>query len=526
MPGVSPPVASSPQPEPVSLASPGAPDSKLPISELASSGEMVRPAQSRSPRAIVTPQSPPAVTDPKVRTLTPPPVAGEGIGVSGLSATATDSSLGDTSGALPTARADDDLSNRSGSLGEGEEGDAKEDEYVVLTGSALPSEKWVPVKTMATEDRPCAAHRRHDFGPGLSSCAACGKSPTLNRGCLRCQIRLCSKCFDQHRQRGPGATRTDYEVLRSLGSGATAEVVLARARLSDKLFALKIMKKSPQPHGRREKTARRERDVMAKVAPQSPFLLRLHAAFQSGTRMFLVVDYMPGGDLYEYIRLKRRLPMEASQRAMAQVLEGLRALHAVGFVHRDIKPENVLLDERGNCKIADFGLTKDIESCKTFVGTDLYLAPELLGGGMQRRQPQSPASDLWAFGCLIVNCLTGGDPFPGDTTTVVYGAILRSAPRLYGAENTAAGSLILGLLKKNPVERFNGDQARAHPWFSQIKWDTLHEGVLPGWQAPPAEVPSRPKGGKGKALVEQYVDPSSDEGFVRDFSMTIGDLDQ
>lgn len=268
---------------------------------------------------------------------------------------------------------------------------------------------------------------------------------------------------------------------------------------------------------------------MAKVAPQSHFLLRLHAAFQSGTRMFLVVDYMPGGDLYEYIRKKKRLSNDASIFAMAQVLDGLRALHEVGFVHRDIKPENVLLDENGICKIADFGLAKEANSCKTFVGTDLYLAPELLGGGIQRRQPQSPASDLWAFGCLIVNCLTGGDPFPGESANVVYTAILRAPPRLYSADLTPARDLILGLLRKDPATRYTSKQAREHPWFSGIKWDTLHEGCMPGWERLPTD-PSALSSGSSRsntkrgALLEQYCDPH-DESLIRDFSMTVDQIE-
>lgn len=352
-----------------------------------------------------------------------------------------------------------------------------------------------------SEHRPCAAGRRHDFGPGLATCADCGAYPLLNRGCGRCGVRLCRRCFAEHRQRGREPLRTDFEVLRPLGRGAQAEVLLVRRRAGGGLLALKVAEKAETLRGRRAAEARAERDVMAAASARSPFLLTLHAAFQSATRLFVVVDHMPGGDLHAYVGRRGALGDAAGRRAMAQVLAGLLALHDAGFVHRDVKPENVLLDARGNCCVADFGVARPAaDRGRRVAGTDAYLAPELLqsGGGA----PQCAATDLWAYGCVVVHALTGHDPFPGlPPPGQLHSAILSRAPLLRGAEGSGARGLILGLLEKDQARRLSGDAAQRHEWLAGA--GPLTEGGMPGWAPPPGPPPPR----RARALTESRHEP-------------------
>jgi serine/threonine protein kinase len=284
-----------------------------------------------------------------------------------------------------------------------------------------------------------------------------------------------------------------FHILRVLGSGAFGKVYLAHHRPTGSLFAIKSMKKEALIRSGGPAQARVERDILALLmdhvcepdsalprspnrnigctseqASSHPFIVRLHCAFQTASRVFLVMDYLRGGPLMDYMRREALFSEEVARFYAAEMLIALQHLHSMGIVHRDLKPENVLLDQDGHVALTDFGLSKagmgrpetvsaasvmsqaaeaalnrcddlfatekfsedlpfklgcsgqrmqhaddstlgsDATTCLThsWCGTEHYMAPELLA-----REGHSFAADYWSYGCLIYEMLTGEPPF-------------------------------------------------------------------------------------------------------------------
>eukprot|EP01059_Diplonema_ambulator_P023388 TRINITY_DN38852_c0_g1_i1.p1 TRINITY_DN38852_c0_g1~~TRINITY_DN38852_c0_g1_i1.p1 ORF type:complete len:396 (+),score=103.16 TRINITY_DN38852_c0_g1_i1:46-1233(+) len=284
-------------------------------------------------------------------------------------------------------------------------------------------------------------------------------------------------------------SRSDFENLKLLGKGASGVVLLVRYKKTGQLFALKVLSKTDIIKNGRPDDPVRERDIMKKA--DFKFLVKMHYCFQSVSKLFFVLDYMPGGDLYDYTGNWEggHFDEETAKYYAACVYMALQHLHSNGIVYRDLKPENVLLDEKGNAKLADFGLSKQLsipggeedERAKSFVGTAYYIAPEIL-----YKKAYSYSVDWWSYGVLIFNLLTGENPFYGDNVNEIFNAILKDSPKVRNCYKVSpeAKDLIQRLLCKNEGSRLMGVDIKAHPWFRGFDWDSLGTKPAPNWIPP------------------------------------------
>merc|ERR1711994_394190 len=200
-----------------------------------------------------------------------------------------------------------------------------------------------------------------------------------------------------------------------------------------------------------------ERKILQSL--QHPFLMHLRYAFQTEAKLYFVLDYYRGGELFFHLKKKRRFSEYQAQFFVAEVGMALGHLHSLDVVYRDLKPENILLDYSGHICLTDFGLSKDLSTIRrdsddeealsfSFCGTPEYLAPEIvmsLGHGK--------AVDWWALGILLYELTVGIPPFYSQNVNEMYRYIKQAALRFPPKLSKDCKTLITGLLKRNPKQR-------------------------------------------------------------------------
>ena len=269
-------------------------------------------------------------------------------------------------------------------------------------------------------------------------------------------------------------TFSDYEPLKLLGRGSFGEVLLVRLKANKKLYAMKILNKNLLKLKGQQAHTMTERNLMVKI--NSPFIVNIKSAFQDDTKLYIVSEFMQGGDMFYHMHDGQIIIFnnEKTKFYIMELVLSLEALHNNKMVYRDLKPENILLDSKGHVKLADFGLSKilDEENDKAFTicGTPQYLAPEIL-----LRKGYDKAVDWWSLGCVMYEMLAGKLPY-----AVKRGA--KMSIKIYDQEvqypsnmNKDAKDFIQKLLIKNPSERLgsgpNGiEDIKNHPFFKGIIW--------------------------------------------------------
>jgi serum/glucocorticoid-regulated kinase 2 len=205
-----------------------------------------------------------------------------------------------------------------------------------------------------------------------------------------------------------GVEVDDFTLLKMVGRGGFGKVYLARKVDDGQVFAMKILKKSHILQRRQVAHTVTERDVLARL--NHPFIVNLHFAFQTSSKLHLVLDYCSGGELFYHLRKAGRFQEVNVAFYAAEAALALQYLHCHGVIYRDLKPENVLLDEAGHIKLADFGLAKEGmfegKYTSSFCGSADYLAPEVISS-----EPYNNAVDWWSLGCLVYELIVGFPPF-------------------------------------------------------------------------------------------------------------------
>uniref|UniRef100_A0A8C5UIF4 non-specific serine/threonine protein kinase n=1 Tax=Malurus cyaneus samueli TaxID=2593467 RepID=A0A8C5UIF4_9PASS len=241
------------------------------------------------------------------------------------------------------------------------------------------------------------------------------------------------------------ADPSQFELLKVLGQGSFGKVFLVRKITppdSNHLYAMKVLKKATLKVRDRVRT-KIERDILADV--NHPFVVKLHYAFQTEGKLYLILDFLRGGDLFTRLSKEVMFTEEDVKFYLAELALGLDHLHSLGIIYRDLKPENILLDEEGHIKLTDFGLSKEAidheKKAYSFCGTVEYMAPEVVN-----RQGHSHSADWWSYGVLMVG--TGAVcAHPGDPEGIPHPKKL-GMPQFLSAE---AQSLLRALFKRNPA---------------------------------------------------------------------------
>ncbi|KAJ1927693.1 Serine/threonine-protein kinase [Tieghemiomyces parasiticus] len=278
-------------------------------------------------------------------------------------------------------------------------------------------------------------------------------------------------CY-QRRESGP-LTIEAFDLLTVIGKGSFGKVMQVRKRDTDRIYAMKILNKSKIVMRSEVQHTLAERTVLAQI--NHPFIVPLKFSFQSPEKLYLVLAFINGGELFHHLQREGRFDEHRSRFYAAELLSALECLHTYNVVYRDLKPENILLDYKGHIALCDFGLCKlnmtETERTNTFCGTPEYLAPELLYG-----QGYTKTVDWWTFGVLLYEMLTGLPPFYDENTNEMYRRILEDELRFPDDMNVRARHLLSGLLKRDPNQRLGHNGAheiKAQPFFGEIDWNML-----------------------------------------------------
>lgn len=269
-----------------------------------------------------------------------------------------------------------------------------------------------------------------------------------------------------------------FDLLRVIGRGSFGKVYVVRKKDTNRIYAMKVLRKS-RIISRSEVThTMAEKTVLAKI--RNPFIVPLKFAFQSPDKLYLVLAFINGGELFHHLQLEGRFDENRSRFYTAELLSALECLHDFNVVYRDLKPENILIDYNGHIALCDFGLCKlnmkENERTNTFCGTPEYLAPELLLG-----QGYTKTVDWWTLGVLLYEMMTGLPPFYDENTNEMYRKILQDELRFPDDMSEDARSLLRGLLTRDPNERLgnNGsEEIKNHAFFSSIDWRKLNQKKL------------------------------------------------
>ncbi|XP_075059401.1 ribosomal protein S6 kinase alpha-2 isoform X2 [Mixophyes fleayi] len=274
------------------------------------------------------------------------------------------------------------------------------------------------------------------------------------------------------------AEPSQFELLKVLGQGSYGKVFLVRkikGSDSGQLYAMKVLKKATLKVNDRVRS-KMERDILAEV--NHPFIVKLHYAFQTEGKLYLILTFLRGGDLFSRLSKEVMFTEEDVKFYLAELALALDHLHSLGIIYRDLKPENILLDEEGHIKVTDFGLSKEsIDHDKraySFCGTIEYMAPEVVS-----RKGHTQSADWWSFGVLMFEMLTGTLPFQGKDRKETMSLILKAKLGMPQFLSCEAQCLLRALFKRNPINRLGAgldgvEDIKRHSFFMTVDWNKLY----------------------------------------------------
>lgn len=269
----------------------------------------------------------------------------------------------------------------------------------------------------------------------------------------------------------------DFELLKVVGKGSFGKVMQVMKKDTHRIYALKTIRKAHIISRSEVAHTLAERSVLAQI--NNPFIVPLKFSFQSPEKLYFVLAFVNGGELFHHLQKEQRFDINRARFYAAELLCALECLHGFNVIYRDLKPENILLDYTGHIALCDFGLCKldmkDEDRTNTFCGTPEYLAPELLTGAGYTK-----TVDWWTLGVLLYEMLTGLPPFYDENTNDMYRKILTEPLHFPGPEIVppAARDLLTRLLDRNAEKRLGAKGAaeiKAHYFFHSIDWRKLLE---------------------------------------------------
>ena len=273
--------------------------------------------------------------------------------------------------------------------------------------------------------------------------------------------------------RSTDLSMASFDILGVLGRGFFGTVHLCLRLNTTKLYAIKSMHKSRiiTPEASYVESLFDERNIL-KDFPH-PFIVGIHFAFESQTKVYLGMEYVPGGDIRERLRDAGRIPLEEARLYIAELVLVLNHLHENRVIYRDLKPENVLIDAEGYVRLTDFGLAQLFPSdeevrSRRFCGTPAYMAPEMVD-----RDEYGIAVDWWSLGVFAYELLAGVNPFSRSTDEKTYQAILTTDAPHRDTIDPIAWDFISKLLVKDPAERMTGAEAVKHKFFDGLSFSEV-----------------------------------------------------
>ncbi|KAH9579780.1 Protein kinase domain [Trypanosoma melophagium] len=277
----------------------------------------------------------------------------------------------------------------------------------------------------------------------------------------------------------PKISIDDFELIATIGEGTFGRVYQAREKGTDNIFAIKEMRKEVVERENMVEHISAEKVILQNIS--HPFIVSLHYAFQTSSCLYLVLEFLSGGELFYHLGNVRVFDEYRAKFYCGEIALAIGYLHSRNIIYRDLKPENAVLDKDGHVCLTDFGLAKmDVsDACNfTFCGTPEYLAPEFL-----RAVPHGKAVDWWSLGIMLYEMLEGIPPFYSENTSTVYEQILTAELKFGIASDDEADlpeisgeaqDLLRRLLDRDPETRLQDlEEFKRHPFFHDIDWDKL-----------------------------------------------------
>ncbi|KAF2453321.1 kinase-like domain-containing protein [Lineolata rhizophorae] len=271
----------------------------------------------------------------------------------------------------------------------------------------------------------------------------------------------------------------DFQILKLIGKGTFGQVFQVRKKDTKRIYAMKVLSKKVIVQKKEVAHTLGERNILVRTAmADSPFIVGLKFSFQTPSDLYLVTDYMSGGELFWHLQKEGRFQEARAKFYIAELILALQHLHEHDIVYRDLKPENILLDANGHIALCDFGLSKaniaENDTTNTFCGTTEYLAPEVL----LDEHGYTKMVDFWSLGVLVFEMCCGWSPFYAEDTQQMYKNIAFGKVRFpRDALSTEGRNFVKGLLNRNPKHRLgatsDAEELKAHPFFADIEWESL-----------------------------------------------------
>ncbi|CAK1364859.1 unnamed protein product [Cercospora beticola] len=306
-------------------------------------------------------------------------------------------------------------------------------------------------------------------------------------------------------------TLQDFVINRTLGTGSFGRVHLVQSKHNQRFYAVKVLKKAQVVKMKQIEHTNDERKMLQRC--RHPFLITLWGTWQDSKNLYMVMDFIEGGELFSLLRKSQRFPNPVAKFYAAEVTLALEYLHSMDIIYRDLKPENLLLDRHGHIKITDFGFAKEVPDITwTLCGTPDYLAPEVVSS-----KGYNKSVDWWSLGILIFEMLAGFTPFwDSGSPLKIYENILKGRvkypPYIHPDAQDLLSKLITADLTKRLGNLHGGSKdVMNHAWFAEVTWDRLAKKDIDAPYVPPV------RGGAGDAsLFDKYPEETEAYGQTGD----------
>lgn len=297
---------------------------------------------------------------------------------------------------------------------------------------------------------------------------------------------------------------SDFELKQTLGTGSFGRVRLCKNKKNGDYYAIKCLKKREIIKMKQVQHILAEKKILQELS--HPFIVNMVASFADERKLYLVLEFVVGGEIFTHLRSAGRFPNDVAKFYHAELVLAFEYMHTKDIIYRDLKPENLLLDNKGHAKITDFGFAKKVpERTFTLCGTPEYLAPEVI-----QSKGHGKAVDWWTMGILLYEFIAGYPPFYDESPFRIYEKILEGKVKFPNWFDSRARDLVKGMLMIDHTKRLgtlkNGvADIKTHPYFHGANWEKLLAKHYP------APIPVKTKGPGDTSNFESYPESTEDK---------------